>query len=82
MAWFCTMTACLYPLSHTNHAPKTTQYKYNANRYEYVMLLYIRVSVVLIYSLCRKEREKVDITLDSRVLCLPELRKFSSNELF
>ena len=28
---------------------------------------YIRVSVVLIWSLCRKEREKLDITLDSTV---------------
>ena len=28
------------------------------------MLVYIRVSVVLIYSLSRKEREKLDISLD------------------
>ena len=32
-----------------------------------VILVYIRVSVVLIWSLCRKEREKLDITLDSTV---------------
>ena len=31
------------------------------------MLLYICVSVVLSKSLCRKEREKLDITLDSMV---------------
>jgi hypothetical protein len=31
------------------------------------MIVYIRVSVVLIWSLCRKEREKLDITLDSTV---------------
>ena len=31
------------------------------------MLLYIRVSVVLSESLCRKEREELDITLDSTV---------------
>jgi hypothetical protein len=34
----------------------------------YVMLLYIRVSVVLIWSLCRKEREKLYIKLDSTVM--------------
>jgi hypothetical protein len=33
-----------------------------------VMLVYIRVSVVLSKSLCRKEREKLDISLDSTVL--------------
>jgi hypothetical protein len=32
-----------------------------------VMLIYIRVSVVLSQSLCRKEREKLDIILDSIV---------------
>ena len=32
--------------------------------------LYIRVSVVLSKSLCRKEREKLDITLDSMVVML------------
>jgi hypothetical protein len=47
-----------------------------------VILLYIRVSVVLIYSLSRKEREKLDITLDSMVLCLPELRKYSKIIVF
>jgi hypothetical protein len=31
---------------------------------ENVMLVYIRVSVVLSQSLCRKEREKLYITLD------------------
>ena len=35
--------------------------------FTYVITLYIRVSVVLIYSLSRKEREKLDITLDSTV---------------
>jgi hypothetical protein len=34
---------------------------------QYVMLIYIRVSVVLSQSLCRKEREKLDIILDSIV---------------
>jgi hypothetical protein len=34
---------------------------------KYVILLYIRVSVVLSRSLCRKEREKLDINLDSAV---------------
>jgi hypothetical protein len=37
---------------------------------ENVIQLYIRVSVVLIWSLCRKEREKLDITLDSMVVML------------
>ena len=32
-----------------------------------VMPVYIRVSVVLSKSLCRREREKLDITLDSTV---------------
>ena len=32
-----------------------------------VILLYIRVSVVLIWSLCRTDREKLDINLDSTV---------------
>ena len=35
-----------------------------------VMPVYIRVSVVLSKSLCRKEREKLDITLDSMVVML------------
>ena len=35
-----------------------------------VMLIYIRVSVVLIWSLCRKEREELDIKLDSAVFML------------
>ena len=33
----------------------------------YVILLYIRVSVVLIWSLCRTDREKLYINLDSTV---------------
>ena len=37
---------------------------------KYVMPVYIRVSVVLSKSLCRKEREKLDITLDSMVVML------------
>ena len=36
----------------------------------FVIQLYIRVSVVLSKSLCRKEREKLDITLDSMVVML------------
>ena len=35
-----------------------------------VIQLYIRVLVVLIWSLCRKEREKLDINLDSMVIML------------
>ena len=35
-----------------------------------VIQLYICVSVVLSKSLCRKEREKLDITLDSTVVML------------
>jgi hypothetical protein len=38
-----------------------------SNHLKNVMLLYIRVSVVLSQSLCRKEREKLDINLDSMV---------------
>ena len=50
---------------------------------ENVIQLYICVSVVLIWSLCRKEREKLDITLDSTVFaCSAELRKFSNNGFF
>ena len=37
---------------------------------ENVMLVYIRVFVVLTWSLCRKEREKLDITLDRHSVCL------------
>ena len=37
------------------------------NNHVYVMLVYIRVSVVLSQSLCRKEREKLYIILDSTV---------------
>jgi hypothetical protein len=37
---------------------------------KYVMPVYIRVSVVLSKSLCRKEREKLYITLDSMVVML------------
>ena len=40
------------------------------NSKQYVMPVYIRVSVVLSKSLCRKEREKLDITLDSMVVML------------
>ena len=38
-----------------------------------VMLLYICVSVVLSKSLCRKEREKLDITLDRHSFSLGSL---------
>jgi hypothetical protein len=40
-----------------------------------VMLLYICVSVVLIWSLCRKEREKLYITLDSMVIMLARVQE-------
>ena len=43
---------------------------YNGIYSSNVMLVYIRVSVVLSKSLCRKEREKLDITLDSMVVML------------
>ena len=39
----------------------------NGNCSKNVMLVYICVSVVLTWSQCRKEREKLDITLDSTV---------------
>jgi hypothetical protein len=38
-----------------------------------VMLVYIRVSVVLSKSLCRKEREKLYINLDSAVFMLAKV---------
>jgi hypothetical protein len=41
----------------------------------YVIQLYIRVSVVLSQSLCRKEREKLDITLDSTVFVLARVKE-------
>jgi hypothetical protein len=40
---------------------------FRQNSREDVIQLYIRVSVVLSQSLCRKEREKLDINLDSAV---------------
>jgi hypothetical protein len=44
------------------------QYDRQQEKWEpYVIQLYIRVSVVLSQSLCRKEREKLDINLDSAV---------------
>jgi hypothetical protein len=42
---------------------------------ENVIQLYIRVSVVLIWSLCRKEREKLYITLDSMVVMLARVKE-------
>ena len=47
-----------------------TKHKDSQDDHDHVMLLYIRVSVVLSKSLCRKEREKLDITLDSMVVML------------
>ena len=40
-----------------------------------VMLVYICVSVVLIWSLSRKEREKLDIKLDSTVFVLARVKE-------
>ena len=48
----------------------------------FVILLYIRVSVVLTWSLCRKEREKLDINLDSAVCGECHLWKFTNIILF
>ena len=48
----------------------------------YVMIVYIRVSVVITWSLCRKEREKLDINLDSAVCGECHLWKFTNIILF
>ena len=48
---------------------------YNGIYSSNVMLVYIRVSVVLSKSLCRKEREKLDITLDSMVVMLARVKE-------
>jgi hypothetical protein len=47
-----------------------------------VMLVYICVSVVLIWQLYRTGREKLDITLDSTQCLSAELRKFSNIIVF
>ena len=46
-----------------------------------VMPVYIRVSVVLSQSLYRKEREKLDITLDSTVFVF-RVKEIQSNHIF
>ena len=50
------------PVKNNSNSPSVSDRRYN------VMLVYIRVSVVLSRQHCRKEREKLDINLDSAVL--------------
>jgi hypothetical protein len=47
-----------------------------------VILTNIRVSVVLSQSVCRKEREKLDITLDRHSVCLKSLGNLEKEYFF